>query len=118
MIFVFRFYIQRPTISIDQQEYIVTNNKVVTISGETKNVHTLYINSVPVLLDESGKFSQKRGVTPGVSIIFIQGKDTFDRLTEKKVSIERQEEFTPPEIEEETEDEIEDNLDEIEKLTN
>ena len=43
MLFVFRFYIQRPTIEVDQMSYIITNTPIVTISGETKNIQTLYM---------------------------------------------------------------------------
>lgn len=119
--FVFRFYIQSPSITIDQMDYIVTNNPIVTISGETKNIHTLYINSVPTLLNDEGKFTQTRGITTGVTTITISGIDRFDRTVDKTISVERQEVFIPPtpSPEENIDEELDDseNTEELEKLT-
>lgn len=115
MTFVFRFYLQKPQILIDQSNYILTDNPIVEISGNTKNIQTLYINSVPVLLDEDNNFSQKRSVSPGISNITIEGVDRFDRSTEISISVERKEVFKAPEAIPESEEEEIDT--ELEKLT-
>lgn len=114
-IFVFRYYLEKPSIELDQKDYIVTNNSLITISGSTNNVHTLHINDVSVFVDEDGRFSQKRSVTTGVTNITITATDRFERSIKKNISIEKQETFTPPPPP--IEEEIEVFEEELEKLT-
>ena len=115
IVFVFRYYIQQPSIELDQRDYIVTNNSLVTLSGITNNVHTLHINDVSVFVDEDGRFSQKRSVTDGITNVTITATDRFERSIQKNISIEKKETFTPPPPP--VEEEIEIIEEELEKLT-
>ena len=115
IVFVFRYYIQQPSIELDQRDYIVTNNSLVTLSGITNNVHTLHINDVSVFVDEDGRFSQKRSVTDGITNVTITATDRFERSIQKNISIEKKETFTPPP--QTIEEEIEVIEEELEKLT-
>ena len=113
-VFVFRFYLQKPNIELDQRDYIVTNNSVITLSGVTDNVHTLHINGVSVFVDAEGRFSQTRSITNGVTHITLIATDRFEREIERSISVEKQEVFVPPPP---TEEELEVLEEEIEKLT-
>ena len=110
-IFVFRFYLEKPSIELSHLDYIVTNTPLVTISGDTTNVHTLFINSVPIFVDKDGKFTQTRSITTGISTVTLTATDRFERSIDKIVTIERKPAYTPPPIEiEEIDIEDEDEL--------
>lgn len=80
--FQYKFAIINPPLSLSSPE----NNQVfitsiVEVSGETDPDVTLYINNIPITLDENGKFKKTISVFPGSETITIKAVSRFGRET-------------------------------------
>ena len=63
------------------------NEPLVIVEGRSKNVAWLSLNDRQIFTDETGLWSEKLIVSPGLSIIKVRGTDRFGRETTKQIEI-------------------------------
>lgn len=91
--FQYKYAIINPplTVEMPQEKQEITKQEIV-ISGKTDPNVTLYVNSIPVSLDESGKFAKTISVFPGSQTITIKAVSRFGRekVIERHIEVKPQ----------------------------
>ncbi|MBI2431049.1 MAG: helix-turn-helix domain-containing protein [Candidatus Levybacteria bacterium] len=87
--FQYKFAIINPPLSLSSpKNNQVFTTKEVEVSGETDSSVTVYVNNVPVSVDENGTFRKTISVFPGKEIITIKAVSRFGKETVIKRQIE------------------------------
>lgn len=58
-----------------------------TVSGSAKNISLITFNDRPIVVDESGAFSEKLLLAPGYTILTIHAEDKFGRTTDSSLRL-------------------------------
>ncbi len=79
-LFEARNIISGPTITIAEPDSGFTStSQVVEITGTVKNVTEIALDGQPIPINESGKFTKKLILAPGVNMFTFISKDKFGR---------------------------------------
>jgi hypothetical protein len=62
------------------------NEKIFTITGNTKNVTHIKINGKEITMDTSGKFSETLVSPNGYGIILVEAKNRFGKTVKKQIT--------------------------------
>ncbi len=78
--FQYKFVFFSPTLSVysPKENQVFTKSEIV-VSGNTDPNATIYINNIPVPLDESGNFKKNLSVFPGKETITIKAVSRFGK---------------------------------------
>jgi len=87
-IFEARNIIGGPVINIQTPPNGLTaKTSLVKISGSVSNVANIKLDGHPIDIDETGKFTEKLILVPGVNIFDFVARDKFGREKHKKIQI-------------------------------
>lgn len=79
-IYEFRNLVSGPIIKINSPDnYLVTDQPTIKISGNIKNAVLTSINDNPIFIDTEGNFNQIYLVAQGLNHIKVYAKDRFDK---------------------------------------
>jgi hypothetical protein len=88
ILFQARFLIMGPRVNIvSPQDGSSVSGQVVTVEGTASNVAWLTLNGRQIYTDESGHWTEKLLVAPGLSIMTVTARDRFGREIEKSIQI-------------------------------
>ena len=78
-----------PTIDIysPSSENLETNDKIIKIKGEAKNISVITLNERHILIDTNGIFEEKILLSPGSNIIELKAKDRFKNEVKKLIKV-------------------------------
>ncbi|HET9947183.1 MAG TPA: helix-turn-helix domain-containing protein [Patescibacteria group bacterium] len=80
--FQYRQAIFSPSLVIDQpKENAAISTQTVIVSGHTEQNDSVTINTIPVVVDESGNFRKEIGILGGTTTITITSTNTFGKTT-------------------------------------
>lgn len=84
-----RGMIMGPTIDVysPSSENLETNDKIIKIKGEAKNISAITINERSILVDTEGVFEEKILLSPGSNIIELKAKDRFKNEVKKLIKV-------------------------------
>ncbi|KKQ42208.1 MAG: Transcriptional regulator, XRE family [Candidatus Levybacteria bacterium GW2011_GWB1_37_8] len=89
ILFQYRSAIFNPLLSVSAPaENSVVSSQKITVIGKTDPNATVFINSIPVLLDKDGNFKKIINVFPGKTKITIKSVNKFNRTTVIERSVE------------------------------
>lgn len=74
-----RYLIIGPEVALVDELKTVQNDRVVTLTGEAKNVTALYLNGRAITTDQSGVFSESIVLENGYSTVSIDATDRYGR---------------------------------------
>ncbi len=74
-----RYLIAGPEVALTDGLEIVQNERVITLSGEAKNVTALYLNGRPITTDQAGVFTENIVLQNGYSTVSIDAIDRYGR---------------------------------------
>jgi hypothetical protein len=81
-------YATGPQITIFSPENGVSvSESLISIEGQGKNTKEITLNDRPIVVDESGRFSEKILLSYGYNILDLEARDRFGKTTEKKLQI-------------------------------
>lgn len=84
-----RTYADGPQLIIKNPENSVgvSDSPIFYIEGEAFNISFININNRQINTDEKGAFKEAIILYPGYNTAYIQVKDKFDRIVEKKIEV-------------------------------
>ncbi|MFH0804331.1 MAG: hypothetical protein V1896_01905 [Candidatus Zambryskibacteria bacterium] len=98
-IFNARNLIIGPTIEIfSPTQDVETEENVIDIKGQAKNIAFISLNEKPIFVDKEGLFEEKLLLSPGSNIIEIRAKDRFKKEILKTIKIYYKQSTTTNEI--------------------
>lgn len=68
-------------------KYTTTDERVLSIRGEARNIAELRINGNPTPVTETGAFDEKHILAPGYNRIVLQARDTYGRVREEVLEV-------------------------------
>jgi hypothetical protein len=66
---------------------VSVSESLITITGHGQNTKEITLNDRPIVVDESGRFSEKILLSYGYNILDLEAKDRFGKTTEQKLQI-------------------------------
>ncbi len=63
------------------------SESLISIDGQGKNIKEITLNNRPILMDETGKFSEKILLSYGYNVLELKAEDRFGKTTEQKLQI-------------------------------
>lgn len=81
IIFQARFLITGPQIELTVEPPTQTNERVITLEGNTHNITHLWLNDRQIFTDESGDFKEELVLENGYTITTLRAKDRYGRET-------------------------------------
>jgi len=78
---------QGPVLEISSPSSTIATTSLTEISGQTKNIQSIFLNGRPIFIDEVGNFSEKLLLSYGYNIIIVSAKDKFGKTVEKKLEL-------------------------------
>lgn len=76
-----RFLITGPEVTLSTELNPIQNNRVITLTGETKNITRITVNDRPIITNEFGEFSESIILENGYTIVSIKAQDRYGRET-------------------------------------
>lgn len=92
VLFQARNIISGPEIILTDSYTPIQHEKIITLTGITKNIVKLTLNGKEIHTDERGAFTQMLVLAQGYSIVSLTAKDRFGRMTE----VRREYVYVPP----------------------
>lgn len=74
-----RYLIAGPEVALTGDLMTVQNERVITLSGEAKNVTALYLNGRAITTDQAGVFNESIVLQNGYSTVSIDAVDRYGR---------------------------------------
>ena len=66
---------------------VAVSESLITISGQGKNTKLITLNDRPIVVNETGKFSEKILLSYGYNVLELKAEDRFGKKTEQKLQI-------------------------------
>lgn len=88
VIFQARVFIAGPQISLHDEPPVISESRVVTLSGRATNITEISLNGRTIHTDEAGNFEEDVVLEDGYSVVELRAHDRYDRtkvLTRKFV---------------------------------
>lgn len=63
------------------------SESLISINGQGKNIKQITLNDRPIVVDESGYFSEKVLLSYGYNVLELKAKDRFGKQTEQELQI-------------------------------
>jgi len=63
------------------------SESLISIDGQGKNTKEITLNDRPIVVDETGKFSEKILLSYGYNVLELKAEDRFGKKTEQKLQI-------------------------------
>lgn len=77
-----RFLLIGPQITLHDDPPLSTEQRMITLTGDTANITHLRLNGRQIFTDQDGHFNELVALTPGANIITIEAEDRYGRLTQ------------------------------------
>jgi hypothetical protein len=65
----------------------VVSESLINITGQGKNTKKITLNDRPIVIDESGNFSENILLSYGYNVLELKAEDRFGKKTEQKLQI-------------------------------
>lgn len=88
ILFQYRYAFINPPLEISAPKEGASVSSQAVISGTTDSNATVYVNNLPVTVDESGHFDKTIDLFPGKTVIFIKAINRFGRETKVQRHVE------------------------------
>jgi len=80
-VFQARFLLMGPGVHVNEMISPLQTERVVTLSGSTKNITHIWLNDRPIYTDEYGYFKEDIVLPNGYTIVTLRAKDRYGRET-------------------------------------
>jgi hypothetical protein len=81
IIFQARFLIIGPEITLHTEPAVQQNERIITLSGQARNITHLWLNDRQIYTDEQGNFTEALVLENGYTITTLKAKDRYGRET-------------------------------------
>lgn len=95
-----RFLLLGPQITLFEpsETTVVTTEKYLEISGNAKNIVTITINDRTIFTDDTGNFTERVFLQPGINSTSLRAQDRYRRTTTTELQIIKTEQSTRMEL--------------------
>jgi hypothetical protein len=81
-------YARGPQITITEPtDWASISASTTPISGRVERAHDIYMNGMPLFIDEQGNFKETIIIFPGMNIITFTAHDQFERTVERQLRL-------------------------------
>ncbi len=86
-----------PSVIIDATDNTITvQDELIDISGATENVVDITLSGRPIIIDDTGAFTERVLLAPGMNTFVFEARDRFDRHTRETLYILYETDGTSP----------------------